>query len=99
MKIGEDPVKLIVEHGAKYVAWWSFELNLHQEIELGQLMVLLMGLYQQLENFNGLLHYTIIPQPLSAVKCNRYSSVALGGTFDYLHAGHLLLLTYSRLLL
>jgi phosphopantetheine adenylyltransferase len=24
--------------------------------------------------------------------------LALGGTFDYLHSGHLLLLTYSRLL-
>jgi len=99
MTVGEDPVQLITSHGAKYVAEYCLELNLQVKIGLPELMAILMGLYQQLENYNNTIRYQIIPKPLELVDCKRYASVALGGTFDYLHAGHLLLLTYSRLLL
>lgn len=92
-------MKLITEHAAKYVSEYCFDLNIPTKIGIAELMALLVSLYQRLENYDNSIHYEIIPKPLEMIVCERFSSVALGGTFDYLHAGHLLLLTYSRMLL
>jgi pantetheine-phosphate adenylyltransferase len=61
-------------------------------------MSFLILTYQALTNHNHLLQYMIIPSPISMVICDKHKKLALGGTFDNIHSGHYLLLTYARML-
>jgi hypothetical protein len=59
-------------------------------------VALIITAYQSLENYNSHLQYEIVPKPLSIVVCEKYDSLAIDSTFDYLHLGHLLPLTVDE---
>lgn len=81
-----------------YTSSFTFSLSLPTPLPLPQLMSFLVLTYQSLTNHNPLCHYQILPHPTSNVLCDKHKHLALGGTFDHIHSGHYLLLTYASLL-